>query len=154
MTHTARTDEPFVPTDQDARMAGEASRVLAAYMSTRKELHIELKDDHQKIDHMVLPPSVIRMVQRILTEMAQGNAITVMPMNAELTTQEAADFLNVSRPFVVKQIEEGVIPHRKVGTHRRISVQDLLKYKRDIDKARHQSLDELTAEAQRLKLGY
>lgn len=156
MTYTARTDEPLVPTDKEAQMAGEASRILAAYMSTRTEpnIGIELKDDHRKSDHLVLSSAVIRMVQRILTEMAQGNAITVMPINAELTTQEAADFLNVSRPFVVKQLESGAIPFRKVGTHRRISVKDLLSYKREIDKARHQTLDELTAEAQRLGLGY
>lgn len=154
MSHTAKTNDPFVPSENDAKMAGEASRILAAYVSSRKELHVELKDDGKKAEHMILPPSVIRMMQRILTEMAQGNAITVMPMNAELTTQEAADFLNVSRPFIVKQIESGTIPHRKVGTHRRIGVQDLLSYKHNIDKARHQTLDELTAEAQRLNLGY
>ena len=154
MSHTAKTNDPFVPSENDAKMAGEASRILAAYISSRKELHFELRDDGKKAEHMILPPSVIHMMQRILTEMAQGNAITVMPMNAELTTQEAADFLNVSRPFIVKQIEAGTIPHRKVGTHRRIGVKDLLTYKHNIDKARHQTLDELTAEAQRLNLGY
>ena len=103
---------------------------------------------------MVLPSAIVRMVQHILTEMAQGNAVTVMPMNAELTTQEAAEFLNVSRPFIVKQIEAGTIPHRKVGTHRRISMQALLDYKKQIDRARHQSLDELAVETQKLGLGY
>lgn len=96
----------------------------------------------------------IKILQRVLTEMAQGNAVTIIPLNAELTTQAAADFLNVSRPFLVKQIEAGNIPHRKIGTHRRVRVEDLLKYKREIDKNRHQTLDELTAEAQRLGLGY
>jgi excisionase family DNA binding protein len=156
MNHAAKTDDPFIPNDHDARMAGEASRVLAAYVSTRRELelHIDLKDETGRAEHMVLPPSVARMMQRILTEMAQGNAITIIPMNAELTTQEAADFLNVSRPFIVKQLDMGNIPFRKIGTHRRIQVQDLMNYKRDIDKARHQTLDELASEAQKLGLGY
>ena len=153
MTYAAQNNDPVVPTEQEAKMAGEASRVLAA-LSTRTELHLELKDEHNKPVDMILPPAIVRMMQRVLTEMSQGKAVTVMPMNAELTTQEAADFLSVSRPFIVKQIEEKIIPHRKVGTHRRISVQDLLNYKRKIDVARHQSLDELTAEAQRLGLGY
>jgi len=154
MTSPVKTNDPFVPSDDDAKMAAEASRVLAAFVSSRKELHVELSGDGKKTEAMILPPSVIGMVQRILTEMANGNAITVMPMNAELTTQEAADFLNVSRPFIVKQLDASVIPHRKVGTHRRISVKDLLKYKHEIDRARHETLDELTAESQRLGLGY
>jgi excisionase family DNA binding protein len=154
MSHAIKTDDPFIPSDHDAKMAEEASRVLAAYVSTRRELHVELKDDSTTIGHMLLPHSVIRMIQRILMEMAQGNAITILPMNAELTSQEAADFLNVSRPFMVKQMELGVIPYRKVGTHRRIQVQDLMTYKREIDALRHQALDELTSEAQRLGLGY
>lgn len=153
MTHIA-TNDPFVPSADDTKMAAEASRVLAAFVSTRKELHVEVSSAGKKAEAMILPPSVIGMVQRILTEMANGNAITVMPMSAELTTQEAADFLNVSRPFIIKQLDSGTIQHRKVGTHRRISVKDLLAYKHEIDRARHKTLDELTAEAQRLGLGY
>ena len=76
------------------------------------------------------------------------------PINAEMTAQEAAEFLNVSRPFVVKQMETGILPHHKVGTHRRIRFQDLLAYKKDIDQRRELSLSELTSEAQKLGLGY
>ncbi len=153
MTYTARSNDPVVPTEAEAQMAGEASRILAT-LSTRNDVHLEFQDDQNKRMTMILPPAIVRMVQHILTEMAQGNAVTVMPMNAELTTQEAAEFLNVSRPFIVKQIEAGAIPFRKVGTHRRIGVQDLLDYKKRIDQGRLQVLDELTAEAQRLGLGY
>lgn len=134
-------------------MAGEASRILAA-LTIRNEVHIELKDDKNQSMPMILPSSIVRMMQHILTEMAHGNAVTVMPINAEMTTQEAAEFLNVSRPFVVKQMDAGILPHHKVGTHRRISVQDLLEYKRNIDQNRNQDLAELTSEAQRLGLGY
>ncbi len=152
MTYATRSNDPVVPTETEAQMAGEASRVLAT-LSTREDVHVEFRDDQKSLS-MVLPSAIVRMVQHILTEMAQGNAVTVMPMNAELTTQEAAEFLNVSRPFIVKQIEAGTIPHRKVGTHRRIRVEDLLKYKKQIDHARNQTLDELTAESQKLGLGY
>jgi excisionase family DNA binding protein len=152
MTHAAQGSDLIVPTQNETKMAEDASRILAT-LSTRTELHLELQGDHERMN-MVLPPNIVRVIQRVLTELAQGNAVTVMPISAELTTQEAADFLNVSRPFIVKQIEEKKIPHRKVGTHRRIRVQDLLDYKKAIDAARHQNLDDLTSEAQRLGLGY
>ncbi len=154
MAHNTKMSDPFVPSTKDVKLANDASRILATHSNKRKELHIELRDGTKQVEHMVLPPSVVRMVQQILTEMAQGNAITVMPMNAELTTQEAADFLGVSRPFLVKQLESGIIDYRKVGTHRRVSVKKLLEYKYATDYARQKTLDELTAEAQRLGLGY
>lgn len=153
MTFAARTGEPLVPSVEDAKVASEASRILAAYVS-QGQVNIELDDGKHERIHAILPSSVIKILQRVLTEMAQGNAVTIIPLNAELTTQQAADFLNVSRPFLVKQIEAGNIPHRKIGTHRRVRVEELLKYKKEIDKNRHQTLDELTAEAQRLGLGY
>jgi excisionase family DNA binding protein len=94
------------------------------------------------------------LLVRLLSEMASGNAVTLIPVHAELTTQQAADLLGVSRPFVIKQIEEGKLPHRRIGTHRRVMFKDLMDFKRSLDVDRSKALDQLAAEAQKLRLGY
>ncbi len=101
-----------------------------------------------------LPPAVLRLLVEVLGEMANGNAVSVVSTATELTTQQAADLLCVSRPFVVGLLESGQIPFHKVGTHRRVRMMDLLAYKARDDAERQRVADELTAEAQELGLGY
>jgi excisionase family DNA binding protein len=86
--------------------------------------------------------------------MAQGNAVALAPLRAELTTQEAADYLNVSRPYLVGLLEKGQIPFRKVGTHRRIKFADLMAFFKRTEEERRRVMDELAAQAQELGLGY
>jgi excisionase family DNA binding protein len=90
----------------------------------------------------------------ILGAMASGQGITLIPENAELTTVQAADILNVSRPFLIRLLEEGAIPYRKVGKHRRIRAEDVMNYKQRIDEERETVLDQLVADAQEQNMGY
>jgi excisionase family DNA binding protein len=97
-----------------------------------------------------IPLSALKLLGLILSEMARGNAVTLTPVHTELTTHQAAAFLNVSRPYLIKQLEAGKLPYRKVGTHRRIALRDLLDYKGKVDRERDQALEELARMTQEL----
>lgn len=151
---TTRTREPIVPTAQDAAIAREASRMLAPYVEHLESLRFQVGEEKKVTQKLLLPATAVRLLLDLLTEMAAGNAITLIPVHAQLTTQQAADVLNVSRPFLVSLLEQGKIPHVKVGTHRRILFEDLMRYKKDIDRERQKALDELVRESEKLNIGY
>jgi excisionase family DNA binding protein len=142
------------PSESEKALARESSRQLAPLIQKeRPSTSISILEDElgQKI---VVPNVAISLLLEILTQMAQGNAVTLMPYHAELTTQQAADLVNVSRPFLVKLLESGELAHRMVGKHRRVLLQDVMKYKENIDRARNETLNELVAQAQELNMGY
>ena len=140
-----------LPSESEARTAGQSSRLLAACLGHGDTARLRVIDGAQDI---VVPISALRLLVNILNEMAQGRAVTLVPVNAELTTQQAADFLNVSRPHVVALMESNELKHRKVGTHRRIEFTELQRFHAASQVQRKAALDELTREAQELGLGY
>ena len=103
---------------------------------------------------IALPPQAVEALAEVLTHLAEGKEVTVAAHPAEMTTQQAADFLHVSRPFFVSLLKKGEIPYRKVGTHRRVLFEDAARYKRRIDERRLKVLEELAAQAQELGMGY
>jgi len=151
MASHARNFEPIMPTERDTILAQLSSRALAPHVADQEGLRIRLDDETE----IILPPSAIRLLVDVLAQMSEGNAVTLIPVHAEMTTQQAADFLNVSRPFFVQEVlEKGKIPFRKLGTHRRILFKDLMDYKRQIDNESRQAFQELTQQAQELNMGY
>jgi len=142
--------DTVVPSREDAVLAAESSRILSALAAEDGAFRIHL-DDGQVL---VLPRAVRSLLAHLLTEMSQGSAVTLIPIHAEMTTQEAADYLNVSRPHLVKLLEEGAVDFHKVGSHRRIRFQDLKAYKEQRMTERSSALDELAAQSQALGLGY
>jgi excisionase family DNA binding protein len=125
-------------------------RVLTKLRADRKTLHVQIAAG-QKAETFDLPPVVTRLLMSILDETAAGRAVTLVPLEPEITTQQAADLLNVSRPYVVGLIDKGTLPARMVGNHRRLPLQDVA-YKADSRARRRQTLRELAAYDQEIGL--
>jgi len=143
-----------MPTAEDAALAKKARQALASHQDQFMGLHVQIVQKRKTPERLLLPPSAVPLLFAILDEMSVGNAVTLIPVHAELTTQEAADVLNVSHPFLVNLLDEQKILYRKVGTHQRILYADLMRYKHQIDADRRATLDQLTHDAQAQKIGY
>lgn len=150
MTHA--TAAPTLPSEDEATLAKETSRVLASRLRKNRPMRLRILDDTSGEVTLKLSASSVRLLLRILEETARGNAVTLVPVHAELTTQEAADMLNISRPSLIQLLDEGKIEFRRVGTHRRVRFEALMKYKREADAQRRAALDELAAYDQEIGL--
>jgi len=132
-------------TDRDQQIARDnlpqVKRLATSFAKRTEPVAIQVSD-HDMVS-LQLPAKLFGILQTILDLMAKGKAFSLIPANAELTTQEAADMLNVSRPHIVKLLKEGVIPYKEVGTHRRILLEDLVVYSRDLKQKRKEALEEL-----------
>jgi excisionase family DNA binding protein len=140
---------PVLPSEAEAELARELSRKIAARLGAGETVKIEVDDDAEAL---ALPPIAARLVLDLLEELARGNAVTLNAIAAELTTQQAADLLNISRPSLIQLLDDGKIAYRRLGTHRRIPLDDVLAFKTDNYAKRKAALDELSNLHQELGL--
>ena len=153
MATLAHARRQSAPTAQDASLARISGQRLSRYARRKKPLSLRVGEAGQE-QPIELPAGAVALLMDVLEAMAAGRGVTIIPENAELTTVEAASILNVSRPFLIRLLDEKVIPHRRVGKHRRILIDDVMTYKKAIDAEREAVLAQLTAEAQENDMGY
>ena len=150
---TDRAIASIDPADVDAEVADRAARRIGDYLSRHPDEDlIEALGEVGQHDALVIPRPTVVMLAQILGLLAQGRGVQILPKDAELTTQQAADLLNVSRPYIIGLLESGQIPFRKVGRHRRITVEALMEYKRQDDLQRRAAADDLADLSQELGL--
>ena len=134
----------ILPTPSEAKLAEETSRLLSSRLRSKTPLRLRVVGALED-ETVVLPASALKMLVGILDEMGRGNTVRVIPVHAELTTQEAADMLNISRPSLIQMLDEGKIEFRKVGAHRRVRFESVMSYKRKDHAERLAALNELAA---------
>lgn len=144
-----------LPTSSEAALAKACSQDLAAFLQTEQAIQELLLTDSDGMTHaMQMPVSALRLLVDLLSELGEGNTVKLVPIHAELTTQEAADMLNVSRPTLVKMLDEGDIPFHKTGNRRKVKFADVKLFQEQLETKRLAALEELSNIDQELNLGY
>ncbi len=135
-------------------MPARVSAALASLLNSKwiSEARIHLRTGINSEADIALPLSAVHFLLHALQEMAKGNAVTLLPVDTEPTTQQAAELMRVSRPSLIKMLEENKLPYRKVGAHRRVRYEDVLLYLKAERGRRAEVLRELVAETERLGL--
>lgn len=146
---------PSMPGSHDRNLARKASDEIASFVSQdkKKDIQFIIKKPKKEVTFF-LSHAIVELLFRSLLQIARGNAVTIVPIHAELTTQEAANLLNVSRPYLVRLLEERKIPYHKIGRHRRVLFRDLLIYKEKSKNKSRKARKELIEQAQDYDLGY
>lgn len=153
LTTPDRSSAP--PTTADTQLSALSSQILTQSLQTPgSSHHIKIVAPDGIEQDVEIPALAVNLLGEILTQIAQGNTVSIMPIQAELTTQEAANLLNISRPHLITLIDRGDLVCRKVGKHRRILFADLVAYKQQKYQQRSAALDELAAISQELNMGY
>jgi excisionase family DNA binding protein len=145
--------QPPVLNDHEAALTKAAQRCLMTALDHSRATAIVLMDESGELKgapRLELPPQALRLVAQVLGALGDHRAVTVVPRTLELTTTDAANFLNVSRPFLIKQLEANRLRYHKVGTHRRIAYEDLAAYKKEMRAGQESALQGLTDDAQEL----
>lgn len=138
------TVETRLPTEEEIAGAKAYSRELARYADMDR-VHVKLGADGVTSEDLVLPGHLVELMLRVATEVSMGNGVNILPVHSELTTQQAANLLNISRPYLVSLLKNGTIAHRKVGSHRRVLARDVLAFQQTQQQQRAEALDEMAA---------
>jgi excisionase family DNA binding protein len=132
-----------LPSADERAAANQLRQILAAQAVSDRDQKLRIIDETGKSAEIVLAPALSRLLTELLRHIGKGDAVTLVPVSQMLTTQQAADILNVSRPYLISLLEKGEIRHDLVGRHRRIRAEDLFAYKRRRDAERDAALSEL-----------
>ena len=150
---TSLLDRPVMPDAEDITAAVKALPAVKDYLRDHpghEVVRLAVEDEHG--ESLTIPRPAFELLARLLAHLAAGQGVSIVPSQAELTTQQAADMLNVSRPYLIGLLERGEIEYRKVGTHRRILAESLMTYMREDDRKRRAAADELTALSEEMDL--
>jgi excisionase family DNA binding protein len=149
------TIEAKLPSPEEAAIAKISSQELSAFIETRAESQeLSITDADGNAHALNVPVAALRLLVTLLTELGEGNTVKVVPVHAELTTQEGADLLNISRPTFVKLLDDGQIPYRMTGNRRKVKFVDVRAYQEQLEAQRLATLAELSALDQELGMGY
>jgi excisionase family DNA binding protein len=136
----ARVFDDRLPSDAEIESANQLRKIFASSIKDDQPTCLKLAVDAEARVDVVLAPALARSFMDLLRYVGSGRAVTIVPTEEMLTTQRAADLLNVSRPYLIKIIDKGEIPHTTVGRHRRIRAQDLFEYRKKRDAERAEAL--------------
>ncbi|WP_142811078.1 helix-turn-helix domain-containing protein [Tepidiphilus olei] len=154
LDHLHRVSPPLL-SDEDKELAKAAQRCIMASLDHARAATITLRTDEEGSSPVVeLPPATLRLIGQLLGALSEGHTVVLMPGTQELTTVQAAHLLNVSRPFLIKEMEAGRLPYRKVGSHRRVALDDLLAYAKEMRARQRQALERLAENERELGLDY
>ena len=132
-----------LPSEEEKAAANQLRKILASHATGEAKLRVLVDEQTKQPAEVTLSPALSNLLMELLRHIGRGNAVTLVPFHEMLTTQQAADILNVSRPFLISLLEKGEIPHTTVGRHRRIRAVDLFAYKRARDERRSKALGDL-----------
>lgn len=146
--------KPSELTPEELEMARSAHRCIGESLDRARAVSIKVVSEDGELPPVELPTQALRLIGEVLGALSERKAVTVVPAKREMTTVEAANYLHVSRPFVIREIEAGRLPYRMVGTHRRVSFEDLHAYKRKMIAGQKEALKQLAEDANNLGLDY
>jgi excisionase family DNA binding protein len=147
-----QTREPFVADEAEAIIARKAADRLKTVAEANQSINITVDGKEDSKITVPLPARALTLIYEVLEAMANRTPMSIIPHDAELTTQQSADYLNVSRPYLIKQLDADQLPFRKVGSHRRVRFADLIEYEHKCRENQKKALVDLNEEAKRLGL--